>query len=310
MNELVFEVAGTDGLVRRGVLSLPARPAHAAVVLLPAGLKYRIGPNRLNVVLARRLAAAGYLALRFDPLGIGESDGSLAAGPVQSIWSRIMDGLFVDDALLVCAALRERHGVDAVVAAGLCGGAISAQLAAARAPDLVQGVISFGAAVRASAGAEGGVSGAVARHHLRSYLKKLRSGAAWARVLRGESDLRGIAAYVWAGLRGRLAGGAGAGAPSATGAGFLDSFRALRARGTPHLLVFGTGDNRWLEFEDAVLGPELSGRLTGRGYDIRLIADANHELHLAQWKAQAVQEVERWMHEHFPVPAPLAAAAG
>lgn len=307
MNEQVFETSGVDGLVRRGVVSLPSVPARVAVVLLPAGLKYRIGPHRLNVVLARRLAAAGYLVLRFDPLGIGESDGSLAAGPVQSLWTRIMDGLFVDDTLLVCAALRERYGVGAVVAAGLCGGAISAQLAAARAPELIQGVVSFGAAVRATAGAEAGVSEAVARHHLRSYLKKLRSGAAWARVLRGESDLRGIVAYVWAGLRGRLPGRV-AGSRSGAGAGFLDSFRVLRTRGTPHLLVFGTGDNRWLEFEDAVLGPELRGQLTGRGYDIRLIADANHELHLPQWKAQALQEVERWMHEHFPPP--VAAAAG
>ncbi|TAK87061.1 MAG: hypothetical protein EPO12_01625, partial [Aquabacterium sp.] len=79
MKEEWFELTAPDGLVRRGILTLPDSPAASAVILLPAGLKYHVGPHGLNVQLARSLAAAGHLALRFDPLGVGESDGALPA---------------------------------------------------------------------------------------------------------------------------------------------------------------------------------------------------------------------------------------
>src|SRR5205823_3052307 len=51
---------------------LRATPRRA-IVLLDAGATYRIGPNRLHVELARRLARDGDLVLRIDQSGIGDS---------------------------------------------------------------------------------------------------------------------------------------------------------------------------------------------------------------------------------------------
>src|SRR6185312_12807504 len=48
-------------------------PPRRGVILLNAGAVGQIGPNRLHVVLARRLAAAGDLVLRLDVSGIGDS---------------------------------------------------------------------------------------------------------------------------------------------------------------------------------------------------------------------------------------------
>ena len=55
----------------------PRRRAEAGqpwVVLLNAGIIHRIGPNRLYVQLARRLASRGHAVLRFDLAGIGDSE--------------------------------------------------------------------------------------------------------------------------------------------------------------------------------------------------------------------------------------------
>src|SRR5262245_18911200 len=62
-----------------GILSHPAAPAQTAVLLLNAGVLHRIGPHRLHVTLARRLAELGFPALRLDLGGIGDSVASTEA---------------------------------------------------------------------------------------------------------------------------------------------------------------------------------------------------------------------------------------
>jgi len=54
----------------------PERPTDTelpAFVLLNAGLVHRVGPHRIFVRLARKLAALGFLVMRFDHSGIGDS---------------------------------------------------------------------------------------------------------------------------------------------------------------------------------------------------------------------------------------------
>ena len=73
MSEKVHAFGKHRGLV--GVVSQPDSPRDApAVLLLNAGLVHRVGPYRMHVDLARRLAAAGYLVLRFEQSAIGASE--------------------------------------------------------------------------------------------------------------------------------------------------------------------------------------------------------------------------------------------
>ncbi len=60
-----------------GILSEPAEqpPSDLCAVFLNAGAVRRIGPNRMWVETARRLAATGVPSLRIDVEGIGDADG-------------------------------------------------------------------------------------------------------------------------------------------------------------------------------------------------------------------------------------------
>ena len=51
----------------------PAQPAQVGCLLPNTGINPRIGPRRVNVKLARRLAPLGISSLRFDLSGIGDS---------------------------------------------------------------------------------------------------------------------------------------------------------------------------------------------------------------------------------------------
>ena len=85
MSEQSFAFGDNGGLV--GTICLPpvSQPAIAkvGVVLFNAGVVHRIGPYRINVRLARWLAANGIPSIRFDLAGQGDSARSLGSRPFE-----------------------------------------------------------------------------------------------------------------------------------------------------------------------------------------------------------------------------------
>jgi pimeloyl-ACP methyl ester carboxylesterase len=152
-----------------GVLSLPAaataRPDAPAVVLLNAGIIHRVGPNRMNVELARRLARLGYLVLRFDLSGIGDSE------PRD-------DGLPPFEAALADIGeaiewLDSTRQVRRVVLIGLCSGADHALLYASKDPRVV-GLGLLDASIPRTSG-----------YFMRHWSRRVVSLRVWTNVLTG-----------------------------------------------------------------------------------------------------------------------------
>jgi pimeloyl-ACP methyl ester carboxylesterase len=100
-------------------------------VILNAGVLHRVGPHRLHVVLARRLAAAGVTCLRLDLGGIGDS--------VNSSDATTFRDSAVNDTRLALTGLAERTGAERFVIFGVCAGADNA-IATALVDDRVAGI--------------------------------------------------------------------------------------------------------------------------------------------------------------------------
>ena len=114
-----------------GLVTLPSTtpaPGSTGLVLLNAGIIHRIGPNRLNVKLARRAAKVGTAALRFDLSGLGDSPP--ASGAVGFEKQAVRDMAAALDALNAAA------GCSRFVLVGLCSGADNAMLAALADPGV------------------------------------------------------------------------------------------------------------------------------------------------------------------------------
>jgi dienelactone hydrolase len=113
---------------RFGVLTLPkgAKPDHACL-LVSSVFSYRIGPNRSNVFLARRLASMGIASLRVDVTGVGDSREHIARPPAHPY-----DEAAVGDAVHAIDHLRSM-GFARLSAAGICAGAFVCWRAAERA---------------------------------------------------------------------------------------------------------------------------------------------------------------------------------
>lgn len=130
MKEEAFRFgAGNLGL---GMVTLPADISSAPVVVaLNAGLTAREGPHRLNVLACRGLAQAGYIAIRLDLAGKGDTPAREGLSNRESValdWQHIKQSIM------------QRYGERKLVLMGLCSGADNAIKIAANDSD-VHGLI-------------------------------------------------------------------------------------------------------------------------------------------------------------------------
>ena len=132
-SSLAFGVNG--GLI--GTITLPdVVVGDTGVILLNAGTIHRVGPHRINVRLARRLAERGIASIRFDLAGHGDS--ARLTGDHSFEEQAVVDIRAAMDALTVVA------GTPRTAIFGICSGAYHGYAAALR-DERVVGLLMFDA---------------------------------------------------------------------------------------------------------------------------------------------------------------------
>lgn len=114
-----------------GVLTQPRTDAGAecAFLMFNAGVVPHIGPHRMNVKLARALAKAGEVSLRFDLSGHGDSEiAESSGGFLEQAASDLQSAMDY---------LEQEHGVRKFALIGICSGAVSAFEAALKDPRVI-----------------------------------------------------------------------------------------------------------------------------------------------------------------------------
>ncbi|SEA99154.1 alpha/beta fold hydrolase [Variovorax sp. YR216] len=126
---------GPDGSLI-GIVTTPSEgPMEpVACVLLNMGATHRVGPRRINVKLARRLASHGISTIRMDLAGLGDS--RAASGSEHYRTQAVLD---MQGAMNLMGTML---GVRRFVVIGLCSGAANG-LALAAADSRVVGVLMF-----------------------------------------------------------------------------------------------------------------------------------------------------------------------
>jgi len=123
-----------------GVVCEPTEPVAElpTIVLLNSGAANHVGPGRLYVELARRLAAQGFRSIRLDAQGLGDSVPKNFADENNPYPSTVFR-----DVELTLAELKARFGAEKFILTGLCSGAYAAFQAAAqlRNPAIVESVL-------------------------------------------------------------------------------------------------------------------------------------------------------------------------
>ena len=254
----------------------PTTRGAPAVLLVNAGVIHRIGPHRLHVRLARRLAQAGHPALRMDLSGIGDSGAvpdqlSFRASSVADIRTTI-DHIAAGD-----------PAASAIVF-GICSGADNA-LAAAEADPRIVGLVLIDPPCYVSTPAR-----------LRALRSRLRDPAFWAT----------LPAKLLNRLRARLSPPAeAANAPSGgRQPPPLEDYRrqltGLVARGVRILSVYSSAQGARYNHADQLYEwfPELRGKLDSLYYP-----DANHTFTGVAQQTALISAVTDWCQRRFPTDA-------
>ena len=261
-----------------GVIAEPARGtprAECCALFLNAGGVRHIGPNRMWVEAARRLAAEGGISLRFDLPGIGESGGD----PGLNLPALYQKGL-VEQVEFVMESLKSRFGFTRFAVAGLCSGAFWAFHAALR-------NVSISSATLLNPRLFFWGPGVDRRRLIRRGLRALIRWEDWYRVAHGGvrlRDLQRAARTVLAGSRAHGADPAIHGSlPPEMMAG---AWKTIEHRGTRIALVFTEGEPLLREMEsEAQLPPLIHSRMR-----LTRIANAGHTFR-PQWAQRIVLDL-------------------
>jgi pimeloyl-ACP methyl ester carboxylesterase len=270
-----------------GLLGILTEPEHAAVrsdlpdvILLNAGLLHHVGQNRLNVLLARRLATSGYATFRFDFSGIGDSRLRTDAAPVRE--RNIKE---IQD---VITYLERSRGSREFVLIGLCTGADNAHRAAV-ADARVRGIVMLD-----------GYSYPTATYFIRRFRNKLFGLSHWrdflagrikrliSRSRRAKGETAESVAYFWT-------------LPKKSQV--ERDLRELVQRGVRMLQIFSgsnIGYNYPAQYADSFRRIDFNGLLR-----VSYVEDADHTYSMQRHRGQLISVITAWFDTEFPAAAEI-----
>jgi alpha/beta superfamily hydrolase len=295
------------GLELFGTLHTPATPRAnlPAVVLLSPGVKMRVGPGRLYVPLTEMLNDQGYTVLRFDFFGLGDSAGDLQETMLADVYNHIEVGRYVDDTLSALKWLRQTQNKSRFILGGLCGGAITALMAAERDPT-VDELLSLGMTVTLASNAATPAK-YLTRVQLDSrrqgYYRRLLQPKSWLRLLTFQSEY----GVIWRSLKRLVVKDKPAPSAVAPNAAPLEqrgnanplfptAYFAFLKRGGQALMLFSEKDRLQSEYEEKFSIPFAEQlRLHQSQIHQHVIPNANHVMTLHEWQREMIEVSKQWL---------------
>lgn len=287
-----------------GIVHTPSQPRRdVGIIILNPGIKSRVGPHRLYVKMAKTFSNMGFPVLRFDPHGIGDSEGEIEEVMAADFYGTVQLGKFAEDTLSAMDWMERELGTKQFILAGLCGGAITALHAGAQ--DMrVEQVIGLGMPVSLN-GSKVDPYRYMSQGQLseikKGYLSKLTSGMAWLRLLSFRSDyrliIRSFTSFLKGAVRSLLEGNHRRPQVKANDndnnlnplfPGIFHKVASTRRV----LLVFSGADRLHWEFEEKyVQNYVLEFQKFGKNIDIHIIKNANHILSFTEWQDEMLGKV-------------------
>lgn len=292
-----------------GIVNLPDEGSslseRVGVILSVSALKYRICSFRLNVKIARRLSQEGFHVLRFDPLGVGDSEGNFSSTLGLKHFLEIQTGRYVKDTTAAIDFFKKEYGLDKVILLGLCGGAITMLLAGAQ-DKRVDSLILLGIPVlleniggKSPEFKDTITTPEYAKQVLSTYRSKLLSPKAWLRFLTFKSEYqtlnRSLSLYFK-----KLLKKNGFQKHPRFNELFLTSFENFISQGKKILFINGEFDPATWEFKAEFEDKYLKNKKNlDNHYKIHIIEKANHIFSLSQCQIELLDKISSWLCQEY-----------
>jgi len=279
MKEEALRFGPTGSLI--GIVTDPPEEERGknlpAFLLLNSGIIHRVGPNRHYVTLARKLAAMGFVVLRFDFSGIGDSE---VMGKVTPFEESTLNE--TKEAMDYLSASR---GLERFVVAGICSGALVSFKGACQDPR-VEGAIL----INPGGYTEELTSFLIERIRARRYWKTaLFDPARWLRAITGRVDYRVMVSQLTDLVSSKK--------KVLTDVRMVAAdFRSLVERNVRVLVVCSEGDPSTL-VQDLILDDGMSELLSSGKLKIETVRSTDHTFMPIQKGEELHRIVQNWAHE-------------
>lgn len=271
------------------------------IVLLSPGIKSRVAPHRLYVKMSEAFARMGYTVFRFDPEGIGDSEGEIHEDLMADVLGGVEFGRFVDSTLDALDWLGREMGATRFIVGGLCGGAITGLLAAAK-DERITALIGLGIPCTSSAITNKDPYRFMSRGQLegykQGYFKNLLSLKRWWRFVTLQSDYKMIWTALTSSSKKKDHGTASEPAAEVSDLNplFPEALFSVLESGRRMCLVFSEADRLYWDFDEKFLRPHHDRFARHADLcEVQVIAEANHIFSFPEWEQAMMQKVEAWL---------------
>lgn len=286
MKEEVVLFGKTKSLV--GIITDPPEAERGknfpGVILLNAGVIHRVGPNRLYVKMARNLAAMGFVVLRFDFSGIGDSKARADNLPFQKS--------VVTETREAINCLNTVRGIEQFVLSGICSGArISFQIACC--DSRVIGMALINAQTYQYGASDALKSYIIKRKDTRYYWKiALFNPNSWLKAIQGKVDYQAIMRAIGFQLKSLFDRKKKVWSERNK---VVADFRLLTERGVRLLLVYSEGDPG-LDYFQMILGDEIHDLDSNGKLNVEIMQRVDHTLTSLSSQEHLLEVVGNWAH--------------
>lgn len=312
MPEKVVNFRNQEGKLLFGILHAPDKllNSRVGINILNPGLKSRVAPNRINVKMARMFCEMGFYVLRFDPAGIGDSEGELPAhDSIMNLWGMVQRGLFVSDTVVANEWFIRDCQLDKLIMIGQCGGAVTSMLVAGG-DYRVESLILVDCSVRLLS-SEADLSDIMLETHRPSelamyYLGKVFDWKAWRNLLRCKSDFRGVGIFLGNATNAiarkcRPKVQLQAEVSARFNKLLWEAFCSFMRRKKKVCFIFAEKDFSLKEFQqDMEMGLLPRSPLYSPQYACHIIKDANHVYTEEKWQHDLLQRMRSWLNQYQP----------
>jgi len=290
-----------------GIIHVPENNSNLnkkeGVILVHSGGAGRIGYGCQHVHYARQLCSEGFYVLRFDPHGMGDSEGVIPNCSWSSFWSNIQTGLYIDDVMVAIDFFVREENIKNITLMGLCSGALSALLSTEE-DNRVDALILLEMPVLLddpSIDYQGKIPVSIYRSHL---IKKILSFESWKKFLTLKTNYRHILrlAYTWIKKEIKRSKSTDDNRKLLNpdrpdfNKYVLSSFMSFVNRKKRVLFIYGTNGRSLKEFQDEFQTKYLSPNDKYNSfYDVYTIERANHQLTQRKWQDDAIKKSIEWL---------------
>jgi uncharacterized protein len=298
-----------------GMLHEPEVRRHEqAILLLSPGIKSHVAPHRLYLKMANRFCALGFVVLRVDPEGLGDSEGEIDEYLVADVYGSVELGRLVSDTIDVMDWMQSKHGIDSFILGGLCGGAITGLLTGAIDKRVVS-LLGLGLTCIVSGSKQDPIK-YLTQGQLDSlrgkYLRKMADPSSIVRFLTFRTDYRLLFKSLVQPLhqklkyyrinkkKGSLQGRENDSASSNLNPHFPKAFVSF-VREKKMLLIFSGADRLYWEFEEKYMSryhddiAPFNSKLT-----IHIVKNANHIFSFSEWQDEMLSTSCAWLSKQYP----------